>query len=210
MNYVYNCTTKDEFPQMVIRFTNWVKRRYGCQVKFIKTDNESSLSTVDITRPLAQFLDDEGITIEPSPPHNAAPNGAAEQAGYRLVEKGRAARLHANLPESLWPEALRFAAYAKNRTPIKQFEWRSPFEELQHCLDLSPVRPNISHLRAYGCRAYPLIYDIPKLDKMQPRAHIGYLVGYEATNIYRIWIPSEQKVVRTTDVTFNEQLFYEP
>jgi hypothetical protein len=45
---------------------------------------------------------------------------------------------------------------------------------------------------------------------MEPRAHIGYLVGYESTNIFRVWIPSQRKVVSTRDVTFDETRFYDP
>lgn len=62
----------------------------------------------------------------------------------------------------------------------------------------------------YGCRAYPLKKKIPRTQKLEPRAHIGYLVGYDSTNIYRIWIPSEGKVVRTRDVSFDEERFYDP
>ena len=29
-------------------------------------------------------------------------------------------------------------------------------------------------------------------------------------NIYHIWIPSEEKIVHTRDVMFNENLFYDP
>ena len=71
-------------------------------------------------------------------------------------------------------------------------------------------QPNNAHLRIYGCRAYALRHKIPRTKKLEPRAHIGYLVGYESTNIYRIWIPSESRVVATRDVTFNETLFYNP
>lgn len=39
---------------------------------------------------------------------------------------------------------------------------------------------------------------------------IGYLVGYEGTNIFRIWIPQKRKVIRTRDVTFNEEKLYDP
>src|SRR6266480_5351544 len=48
-----------------------------------------------------------------------------------------------------------------------------------------------------------------RLKKLQPRAWIGYLVGYRSSNIYRVWIPGAQnKVISTRDVTFNEdQLF---
>ena len=65
---------------------------------------------------------------------------------------------------------------------------------------------------AYACRAYPLIPKdtIPREQKLAARAHISYLVGYDSTNIYRIWVPSKKKVIRTRDVTFDEKLFYDP
>lgn len=34
-------------------------------------------------------------------------------------------------------------------------------------------------------------------------------MGYQSTNIFRVYIPSEKKVIRTRDVTFNEQLLYD-
>jgi len=33
-------------------------------------------------------------------------------------------------------------------------------------------------------------------------------VGYQSTNIFRVYIPSEKKVIQTKDVTFNKQLLY--
>ena len=43
---------------------------------------------------------------------------------------------------------------------------------------------------------------------MSPRAAIGYLVGYDASNIWRIWIPSKRRIVRARDVEFDETRFY--
>lgn len=74
-------------------------------------------------------------------------------------------RIEAHLPEELTPEAYKAAAYLLNRTPSRRLGWKT---------------------RVYGCRAYPLKYDIPRLNKLAPRAHIGYLVGYDSTNIFRI------------------------
>ena len=119
-------------------------------------------------------------------------------------------RVHARLPEDLWPEIMPAAAYVLNRTPNRQLDWKTPLEELQRLLNISNPRPSIAHLRVYGARAYPLTPNIPKSEKLKPRAHIGYLVGYDSTNIFRIWIPSKQRVIRTRDVTFNETLFYDP
>ena len=45
---------------------------------------------------------------------------------------------------------------------------------------------------------------------MKERAHIGHLVGYDARNIFRIWIPSQRKVIRTRDVIFDDSTRYDP
>jgi hypothetical protein len=74
---------------------------------------------------------------------------------------------------------------------------------------LTGYTPNLAHLYVYGCRAYPLNKGIPRRQKLDPRAYIGYLMGYDSSNIYRIWISSKKKVIRIRDVTFNEQLFYD-
>jgi len=45
---------------------------------------------------------------------------------------------------------------------------------------------------------------------MAPRACIGYLVGFIASNIWRIWSPRHQEVFNERDVVFDESLFYDP
>jgi hypothetical protein len=48
-----------------------------------------------------------------------------------------------------------------------------------------------------------------KKRKLDPRAYIGYLVGYDSTNIFRIWIPHKGKVISTRDVLFDEHTFFD-
>jgi hypothetical protein len=57
-------------------------------------------------------------------------------------------------------------------------------------------------------RAYVYRRDIKAADKTKPRAHIRYLVGYDLSNIYRIWIPTLNQVIRTRDVIFKWQFTY--
>ena len=63
-------------------------------------------------------------------------------------------------------------------------------------------------MKVYGCKAYALRYKIPKTNKLKPRAKLSYLVGYESTNIYRIWIPATNKVIRTKNVTFDKNKLF--
>ena len=71
-------------------------------------------------------------------------------------------------------------------------------------------KPLFHHLRAFGCKDYVLIKS--KMDpkyrqkrrKVDAKAHIGFLVGYESTNINRLWVPYKKRVVSIRDVIFNE------
>ena len=48
-----------------------------------------------------------------------------------------------------------------------------------------------------------------RLDRLKSRAWIGYLVGYDSTNVYRIWNPVFNKVTRTRDVIFDERSVFD-
>ena len=54
----------------------------------------------------------------------------------------------------------------------------------------------------------PSLKKVKRLQRLKPKAWIGYLVGYDSTNIYRIWNPTLNKVFRTRDVIFNEDVVY--
>jgi len=78
-----------------------------------------------------------------------------------------------------------------------------------------PLKPSWSGIHAYGSRAYPLNTEIKaghgkRHFKVNPRAHIGYLVGYRASNLYRIWVPALEEVITTRDVRFDETTFFDP
>ena len=62
----------------------------------------------------------------------------------------------------------------------------TPLEKLQTFLGIKNPKPKLNHTRAYGCKAYALIKNRPQLNKIDLKAFIGHLVGYNSTNIYRI------------------------
>jgi hypothetical protein len=68
-------------------------------------------------------------------------------------------------------------------------------------------KPYVGHLRVYGCKAYVLRYDIARGDKFADRTIAGRLIGYEGDNIYRIWIPEQRKIRRSSHVLFDEHAF---
>src|SRR6266487_370546 len=92
----------------------------------------------------------------------------------------------------------------------RRLEWLSPLGKLQQFAGVPIPEPRMAYLCAFGSRAYALIYHLDKLDRLEPRVYIGYLVGYKSTNIFRIWIPHLLRIISAHDVTFDESKRYQP
>ena len=164
------------------------------------------------------WFSQEGIGFESSPPNTQDQNGRAERAGGVIITKARSMRISAKLPHDLWVDIVDTAVYLDNRTSKAQLNWESPYERFYSWLadnhEISGRRkPQLAHLKAYGCKAYAMTGDAQlkknRLQKLNPRAHIGYLVGYDSTNIFRIWIPHRGVVISSRDVIFDEDEFFD-
>ncbi|KAG7115870.1 Copia protein like [Verticillium longisporum] len=187
-----------------------LKGQYELAPKVIECDNEimkHSLTTIAFLRTLY-------IKVEPSAPYTPAQNGSAEVSGSIIKTKARAMRVGARLPEHLWVEIYRAAVYLHNRTPKYIYSWRTPYDKFHTFLAhrdgvvVENRKPYQAHLRAYGCKAYAMTREAQlrtqKKQRLNPKAWIGFLVGYQSTNIYRIWNPQTGKIISTREVIFNE------
>ncbi|RMZ87426.1 hypothetical protein DV736_g5352, partial [Chaetothyriales sp. CBS 134916] len=191
-------------------FLGMMKAQHNITVKVIECDNEIT----EVKPQVAEFLSLRDIILEPSALYTQAQNGGAERSGGVIKEKARAMRLGAKLPHQLWPEIGRTAVYLYNRTPNYRSKWKSPYDRLYAAsakaqgIPSPERRPNQAHLRVFGCKAYAMT---PKAQqkfacklRLAPKAWIGFLVGYRSSNIYRVWIPTIDRVINTRDVIFNE------
>src|SRR5256714_8466395 len=185
----------------------YVERQFGICIQTFMMDHEPGLGNEfdNWAQPL-------GIRVDNSAVDTPDQNGAAERAGGVILTKARAMRIGARLPANAWSELEPMAAHIANRQPCEVLGWKTPYEYLQEKLGIPATRrrPAGVHLRVPGCRAYPRDKDVPRAAKNAPRAHIGYLVGYDSTNIYRIWVPSRNIVLSTRDVIFDESRLYDP
>ena len=194
-------------------FQALLKTRYSLQMRIIRSDGE--LAKV---RKVDRWLNKEGINFESSPPHTQDQNGRSERAAAVILMKARSMRISGKLPHDLWVEIVNTAIYLYNRTPRADFRWVSPYERFYSWLtdnqEISGrTKPQLAHLKAYGCKAYAMTTDAKlknkRLQKLNLRANIGYLVGYDSTNIFRIWIPHRGEVISSRDVIFDEDEFFD-
>jgi hypothetical protein len=155
------------------------------EIRVFKSDREKALNT-----DFMDYLSNEGIIWERSVAGTPEQNGFIERAGGVIITVARAMIADANLPKSLWPLAVSAAAYVLNRTPTMLPTGKTvvPWSEAMSAkaTGAEPPRPNVANLRIFGCGAWVRIQKIPKKDKMAPRAQLGYLVGYVASNIWKI------------------------
>jgi hypothetical protein len=66
--------------------------------------------------------------------------------------------------------------------------------------------PSVSHIRVIGYKTYVLIEKEKRVtsEKLAPRAKVGILVGFKGHYIYRVYIPSKRRVVRTSHYRFDK------
>lgn len=215
--YLLRDATTESVLGVCKAFEAYAQRQFNASICVIHRDNDSALQAEYTT-----WIASKGIEDEPTAPDTPAQNGPAERSGGVIGSQSRAMLVDANLPDDMWPEAWKTAVYLHNRSPQQAHDWKTPFERLHQWLrdnnrdtGYLQTQPDITHLKAYGCCAYPLTREALKQKhkrnlKTHPHAEVGYLVGYDSTNIFRIWIPERQEVRRVRDVTFDETRFYDP
>ena len=70
------------------------------------------------------------------------------------------------------------------------------------------VKPEVSHLRIFGC---PVYIHIPKEKRtnIEPSRKKGTFVGYnETSKAYRVYIPGQRQIEVSWDVTFDEEVAF--
>lgn len=166
----------------------------GYSIKKIRSDNAKEYLSKEFTN----FLKEEGISRQLSVEYTPQQNGVAERANRTLVEMARCMLLHAQLPYSLWAEAVNAAAYVRNRCPTKALNKVTPHEKW------TGNKPHVSHMRTFGSRVIAL-KKTHRHNKFAPKAKEYLLVGYSAeAKAYRLWERGTCTVIKHRDIRFLE------
>ena len=198
----FGTTSPTKGQKVILKFLqelNAFGSRVGKPMRILHADNDPSYA-----QDLTSYLRENCVTFQTTAVYTPAQD-PAERAGGLITTTARAMRVSSSLPQELWPEIVKAAMYLLNRTPVKEKGWKTPFELA------TGRRPQLGHLRVYGCRAYAHKLGAdqpPRLEKLAERAHLGYLVGWDASSIFRVWVPSLDTILRTRDVLFDERRFF--
>lgn len=142
-----------------------------------------------------------GIIHQYKCPYTPSQNGTAERKHRHLLETTRSLLIEANLPQSLWLEALLTAAYLINRLPTRPLQNHNPY----HILYQQPAKYNHIKIFGYMCKPWLRPYHTTKLSPLStPCIFTGYASAQKG---YRCLDPQTDKIYVSRHVIFNENIF---
>ena len=121
---------------------------------------------------------------------------------YTVIEPLRTILKEYTISIGLWDLFLERVVYALNRLISRSSGGVTPFEAV------NGAPPNVSNLRALGCRAYMHVPKLPSRQKMNDRSWKGIFVGYNSENQWKIYDPRTKRIHLTRDVKFDEMYSY--
>ena len=191
---------KSEADSAIRQFIAIVKMQYNVLIHEFMIDAGGEFKS-EVSR---MFLKDLGINTLTSVLHMHQQNGHAEWFIQTIVEKAQAIHLEACISQNWWEFAVNYAVHIYNYTPLKHAsnDYKMPFERLQH------TKPDLVHLRVFGCGAYVFLPEDICTNNLSPRSELMTFIGLsEGTKGY-IFMRSPNNIIFTAiQALFDETSF---
>ncbi|CAA7013624.1 unnamed protein product [Microthlaspi erraticum] len=176
------------------RFKSLVEQESGKKIQTFRTDRGGEF----VSQEFNSFCESAGIKRHLTVPYTPQQNGVVERRNRTLMEMTISILKHMSLPSFLWGEAARHSTYLLNRIATRSMKEITPYEAFRS------KKPNISHLRVFGCIGYAKV-DSALLKKLDDRSRRLVHLGTEpGTKGYRLLDPQTKKIVVSRDVVFDE------
>ncbi len=198
MNFVYIHSRKNDAFSMIREFLKTIRNKYDQIVRFIKMNDERILRFE-----YRKFMKLREIVIKRFVSYTSSQNDKIERFEKILMIKVKTLRIKINLSTNLWSKIFKAVDYLNNRILRRSLTWKTFFEILIE------EKSNLSHLQSYKCKAYFLKNIISRKDRLKSKTFIDYLVKYDFTYIFRIWIFNRMRIIRIKNVIFDKTFFYD-
>ncbi len=171
-----------------------VENQTDMKIKTLRSNNGGEF----VSKKFDNFLHECGIQQQASAPYTPQQNGVVERANRTIMECARSMIRAQGLDLEFWAEVVNTVVYIKNRCPTKALESKTPQEAC------TGRKPDVSHLRVFGCKAFAHILD-EKRSKLEsksvPCVFLGY---YEGSKAYRLMCVETKSIIKSQDVVFLE------
>jgi len=147
----------------------------------------------------SKFCEKFGILHNFSGPRTPQQNGVVERKNKSLEELARTMLNESSLPKYFWADAGSTSCYVMNRVHIRPILKKTPYELF------NGRKPNISHLKVFGCSCFVLNNGKERLGKFDEKADLGIFMGYSLTShAYRVYNKRLMTVEESVHVVFDE------
>ncbi|MCE8502524.1 DDE-type integrase/transposase/recombinase, partial [Latilactobacillus sakei] len=190
--YIYLMRHKSESFEKFKEFKAEVEKQLNKSIKALRSDRGGEY----LSDEFLNFLIEEGIISQLTPPGTPQHNGVSERRNRTLLDMVRSMLSHSDLHVSFWGYALETAVYLLNRVPTKSVP-KTPFELW------TGKKPSVRHLKVWGCPAH---VRKQSMDKLESRTNRCLFVGYPKGTIgYYFYNKDEQKVFISRNAVFLEE-----
>lgn len=145
-----------------------------------------------------QFLAEHGIEGQSTAPYSPNSNGVAERVNRTIMERVRTVLRWSGLTRAVWPQAVHYIVHTINRCPTRALQGKTPYEAW------TGNKPDISHLRPFGCVVYKHVPSKHRVGKLADRAERCVMIGYAGGGKYKLYHPPSGTMTVSRDVVFRE------
>ena len=196
--WTVNLKNKSNADPAIRQFIAKIRTQYSKQIREFQINAGGEFKSWELT----EFLREFSVKILTSIPHMHQQNGHAERFIRTIMEKAQTIRLESCLLQSWWEFSVDCAIHIYNCTPIKQQNWMSPFEKLEH------TKPDVTHFRVFGCGAYVFLPEEVHTNKLNPKSELMTFIGYpQGTNRWMFMRGPNNVIFTAAQALFDETLF---
>nr|GFA75161.1 hypothetical protein [Tanacetum cinerariifolium] len=161
--WVHFLRSKDEAPEVIIKFLKRISVLLQSPVIIIRTDNGKEFKN----QVLKEYFDTVRISRQMSSVQTPQQNGVVERRNRTLVEAARTMLIFSRAPLFLWAEAIATACFTQNYSIIHRRFNKTPYELI------NGKKPDISFLHVFGALCYPK-NDREDIGKLGAKGEIGF------------------------------------
>ena len=110
---IYFSHTKTEVLWYFKEYKAFIENQTNNKLKRFRSDSGGEY----INEPFKTYCAEASIIMEQTAPYSPAQNGIAERVNRTLLEHARAMIFSKNISKHLWPEAITYVCYIKNKSP---------------------------------------------------------------------------------------------
>ena len=195
--FTYGLRLKNDAFSHYLKTEAFLQRSSAAVVLTVRCGGELELTAGK----MGAHLTSKGITLQRTVPYAHQQNGKSERYIRTLEEGGQALLADSGLPMSFWLDAVLTRQYLINRLPTSTLPSNvTPFE-----LIINTGKPDLSHLRVWGCDCYVAVPDEIQ-GKAGPKRFRAIFVGYEEHRLGWRVCDLSGKYSFSNDVVFNENI----